>query len=333
MHVVVFVFLVCLFPPGFAAAQSGFYRYVDENGQVRYTDNSANVPSDQLKDMPLVSPGLHTSPKANIQQTVPSGPQRIVVNYDAKGGMILVNAILERHYPVVFHLDTGATNTMITEDDAQILNLPIKSANLVRGIIADGSIVEMPLVNLASIGLGEAVVENLEVTVGKMRLLGMDFLENFEMHINSQVGQLVLVKKESSSASNKLHREVESDAVRQDRENAKRDINSQISQLEIGIKTYFDLIEEYQGDIAELEVEREDAESALSATRKQQRFQGSGVSRDRYNEASASRIEKNIEEIDSIIQNRLDLIKLNEEKISGMKNKIKHLRTLRGRIK
>ena len=213
MHVVVLVVLLSLTLPVVAYTQSGFYRYIDENGQVRYTDNPANVPPDQYQDKPPDTLVPNTSPEAGIPEHDLPAAQRIVVNFDAKGGAIFVHAVLDRHYPVIFQLDTGATSSMITESDARMLNIPIVPANSVRGLIADGSIVEMPVVRLASIGVGEALVENLDVTIGKLRLLGMDFLGNFELNIDAQVGQIVLVAKDPELKTNGLKREPESDAI------------------------------------------------------------------------------------------------------------------------
>jgi prefoldin subunit 5 len=318
--------------PVLAYTQSGFYRYIDENGQVRYTDNPVNVPSGQYQDKPPDAFGPTTKSEADIPQQGLSAAQRIVVNFEAKGGAIFVHAVLDRHYPVIFQLDTGATSSMITESDARILNIPIVSSRSVRGLIADGSIVEMPVVRLAAIGVGEAQVENLDVTIGKLRLLGMDFLGNFELNIDAQVGQMVLVAKNPELQTNVLEREPESDAVRQDREHAKRDIDSQIKQLTLAIKTCNSVIQKYRKDIEDLEMERQAAESAFSSARNQTRFQGSGVSRDKGNESAINRIEKNIAEIEAVIQNRLDLIKIQGEQVAGMQSRISHLRTLRSRI-
>ena len=332
MHVVVLVVLLSVTLPAAAHAQSGFYRYIDENGQVRYTDNPANVPPDQHQDTPPDVLGPDMRPEADIPGYGTPAVQRIVVNFEAKGGAIFVHAVLNRGYPVIFQLDTGATSSMITESDARMLNISIDPSNSVRGLIADGSIIEMPVVRLASIGLGEALVENLDVTIGKLRLLGMDFLGNFELNIDAQRGQMVLVAKDPALKTIGLTREPESDAVRQDREHAKRDIDSQITQLTLAVKACHSVIQEYRTDIEELETERQAAESALSSARNQTRFQGSGVSRDKGNENAVSRIEKNIAEIESVIQNRLDLINIQREQVAGMQSRINHLRTLRSRI-
>jgi prefoldin subunit 5 len=329
MHVVVLVVLLSVALPVFAYTQSGFYRYIDVNGQVRYTDNPANVPPDQYQDKPQ---DPNTRPEADIPKHDLPAAQRIVVNFDAKGGLIFVHAVLDRHFPVIFQLDTGATSSMITESDARMLNIPIEPSNSVRGLIADGSIVEMPVVHLASIGVGEALVENLDVTIGKLRLLGMDFLGNFELNIDAQVGQMVLVAKDPELKTNGLKREPESDAIQQDREHAKRDIDSQITQLTLAIKTCHSVIQEYRDNIEDLEMERQTAESELSSARNQTRFQGSGVSRDKGNESAISQIEKNIAEIEAVIQNRFDLIKIQGEKVTGMQSRINYLQTLRSRI-
>jgi len=329
LNIIAAAFLLCLVQPSYS--QSGFYRYVDQNGRVRYTDNSANIPPEQMQSM-RAGAAAH-DPEATIPQDrdEPDGG-RVVVNYDARGGTIFVNAVLDRHYPVVFQVDTGASSSMITASDARNLNIAYEPGRRVRGLIADGSIVEMSVVRLGSIGVGEAVVEDIEVTVGKLRLLGMDFLENFELTINSQAGQLVLIAKDSALRYAADDPQPESSAARQDREQAKRDIDSRIQQLSLVIKTRHSTIERYQADIHDAELKRTDAESSLENTRDQTRFEGSGVSRNRGKESAIGRLEKNIQEIDLYIQNRQDTIRIQQEQIEEMKNRIRYLRTLRARI-
>jgi len=324
--------ILCLALCGPVPAQSGFYRYVDESGQVRYTDNPANIPPDQYRGVMSEVP-LHesaTDPVANAEAV--SGPQRIVVNYDASGGVIIVHGVLNRQYPILFVLDTGATSTMITETDVRMLGLSIDGARRIKGLIADGSIVEMPLVRMGSIEVGEAQVKNIDVAVGGMRLLGLDFLGNFDMNINAQAAQLVLTPKDSAPGPRSIQREAESEMVRMDREQAKRDIDNQISQLMLAITTRTSTIQQNRDDIEEAETHRLNAEASLSGLISQGRFEGSGVSRDQTRAAFIGRVEKNIEDIDAYIQNRRDIIALQEQQIAGMQERIKHLRELRRRI-
>jgi len=330
--VLIAAMLVCMACTRVVCAQSGFYRYVDESGQVRYTDNPATIPSGQSSD---TAPDIlfeDVGTEAPVREIAPRDAQRIVIHYDAKGSAIFVHAVLNRHYPLVFLLDTGATNTMITEADARMLNISTESTPRVQGLIADGSVVEMPLVRLATLEVGEARVENLKAAVGRMRLLGMDFLGNFDVVINAQAGQLVLTPKDPAQTPRSLKREPESDLVRQDREQSKRDIENQIAQLTLAIKTRQSTIGQYRDDIQDAEMKRATAVEGLSSAHSQTRFQSSGVSRDEGNLAAISRIEKNIEDIDTFIQNRLDTIRLQEEQMAGMRSRIDYLRNLRRRI-
>jgi len=314
-------------------AYAEFYRYVDESGRECYTDNPGHLPPGQLGASNAGDGRLHdTAADTGAQQHVGRPAQRIVVHYNSSDGAILVNGILNRNFPVVFLLDTGATRTMITEDDARILGLPIESSRRVQGLIADGSVVEMPVVRLASVDIGGARAENIEAVVGRMRLLGMDFLENFEMSMNAGLGQLVLVEKRSAPGNPSLQREPESELIRQDRAQAKRDIDSQIAQLKLAIKTCSGTIAQYRDDIEDAEVKRAAAESGLAGAREKTRFQGSGVSRGGVQQSIILRYEKNLEDIDALIRNRNDNIQLQEEQIAGMRSRIDYLRTLRTHI-
>lgn len=324
------VLCMCLVQPVLVDAGSRFYRYVDQDGRVRYTDNPANIPADQLQNMD--SDATYKNEAGIMQDIDEPAEQRIVVNYDASGGTIFVSAVLDRHYPAVFHLDTGASSSMITESDVQHLGVSFEPGRSIRGLIADGSIVEMPVVRLGSIGLGEAVVEDIEVAVGKMRLLGMDFLENFELSINSQAGQLVLVAKDPGWGHNASDPEPESYAARQDRQQAQQTIGSQIQQLTLMIKTRQGTIEQHRSDINDAELQRAAAETTLNTIREQTRFEGSGISRSSSKASTIKRIEKNILDIGLFIQNRQDNIMLQQEQIASMQRQIKHLRSLRDRM-
>lgn len=332
IRVLVTALLACAVCPFAGYAQSGFYRYVDESGQVRYTDNPATIPAGRLPDTAPDTSFVDVNTEVPVRGSDPREPQRIVINYDARGSAIFVHAILNRQHPVVFLLDTGATNTMITEADVRMLEISTESTRRIQGLIADGSVVDMPLVRLATVEVGEARVEDIKAAVGKLRLLGMDFLGNFDVSINAQAGQLVLVPKDPAHTPRGLQREPESDLVRQDREQSKRDIDNQIAQLTLAIKTRLSTIDQYRDDMQDAEMKRAVAEEGLSSARSQTRFQSSGVSRDTGNLATVSRIEKTIEDIDAFMQNRLDNIQLQEEQIAGMRSRMDYLRTLRRRI-
>lgn len=308
-------------------AQARFYRYVDEDGRVCYTDNPAVIPPGQL-------PGLENADAAHsgARGASPVQPGRIVIHFEASGGAIRVQGRINRIHPVEFVVDTGATQSMITEDDARMLGTAPESGPRVRGLIADGSVVDLPTVRLASVEIGEARVENIEAVVGRMRLLGLDFLGNFEMNVDAGLGQLVLVPKSAAAGPRVLEREPESRQARTDREQAQREIENQISQLALGIKTRLDTIAQYRDDISQAELQRSEADAGLEEARRQTRFQGSGVSRDSLRQSTISRLEKKIADIDAFIQNRRDHIRLQEVQVTAMRRRIVYLRSVRGRM-
>jgi hypothetical protein len=160
----------------------------------------------------------------------------------------------------------------------------------------------------------------------------MDFLGSFDVTINAQAGQLVLMPKEHAQTPRSMNRAPESDLVRQDRQQSKRDIDSQIVQLDLAIKTRLGTLEQYRDDIQDAEMKRSIAQASLGSARSETRYQGSGVSRDQGNLATIRRIEKTIEDIDAYIQNRADNMQLQEEQIAGMRSRIDYLRALRRRI-
>ena len=84
--------------------------------------------------------------------------------------------------------DTGATNTLITRAIADSLDLrPISTTNT---IIADGSIVSMPVMQLKSIGSNGRVKSNVLVSMAEgmpIGLLGQDFYAGYDINIKTGV--------------------------------------------------------------------------------------------------------------------------------------------------
>jgi predicted aspartyl protease len=85
-------------------------------------------------------------------------------------------------------VDTGASGTLITQRMASVLGVrPVRTA---RAGIADGSVVEFPLGMVRSIGVGGAVIQNVEVAIAKQMqigLLGHDFFGNYDVKIKKDV--------------------------------------------------------------------------------------------------------------------------------------------------
>ena len=81
-------------------------------------------------------------------------------------------------------LDTGASNTLITQAMANTLNLT--PSGIVNVSIADGSQIEFQTSKINSIAAGGVVAKDLEVAIapkGEIGLLGHDFFGNYDVKI------------------------------------------------------------------------------------------------------------------------------------------------------
>lgn len=206
------IFLVA--PYGTAA----IYQWKDETGNTHITDNYDKIPAKYRSQLKVTS-----------ESRKDSSVKRTVVKFRREGSSILVNATLNYTQPVIFHLDTGATNTMILAEDATALGLDWKNAPKTESRIADGSKVEFPMVMINSIRVGEAEVRNLTVMVGKVRLLGLNFLKKFKVTVDSKSENLILDAPESVMR-------VESESVREDKRKAIKDYEIKIEKAELQIK-------------------------------------------------------------------------------------------------
>lgn len=100
------------------------------------------------------------------------------------GGTPTVEVIFNGCHRFDMVLDTGAAMTGLTQTMGNLLNvIPTRTE---RFQVADGRIVENPVGRVQSIALAEAKIENLNVSISKMKttgLLGQNFLCRFDMRI------------------------------------------------------------------------------------------------------------------------------------------------------
>jgi len=131
---------------------------------------------------------------------------RSAVPIQVIGHHILVRAVLNRTESVTLLLDTGATHTILTPDTAQRLGIsPPADAPRQTALVADGQLHEVPFVQLTTLAVGEAVVENLRVGVSALfpqapvvgGLLGGDFLGQFTVILDRAAHQIRLETRQT----------------------------------------------------------------------------------------------------------------------------------------
>ena len=192
---------LCLLP-GDAAAQE-FYRWVDEKGAVHFTDNLYSVPEkyrNQIEKRNYVpTPEPAAPPPAAGQATrATSQPQgrQIAVPFKREGNLIIVEGAVNRAVSARFILDTGAEISTIPRSVGQQLGLDSNAGVLITMTGMGGS-TDVPLVEINSISVGEAEVNNLDVTLTdtplpNTGLLGGDFLADYKVNILYEESQVLM---------------------------------------------------------------------------------------------------------------------------------------------
>jgi len=146
---------------------------------------------------------LPTEQSLSIARSIPTvssgaAPRgSIIVPVQMNGPVVIVPVTLNHSLETLMALDTGATRTLLSQRVANSLGLNTSGA---RALVetANGR-VSVAVARLASAMVGEAEVENLIVTVHNFSsnrnlggLLGLDFLRQFHVALDSQKQVLVL---------------------------------------------------------------------------------------------------------------------------------------------
>ena len=176
-----------------------YYRWIDQNGVVHFTDNLHNIPEKQR-------------PTANRIQTKenPRSPEaekpavvgKASVPIEKHGQVVVIEATLNGKTSAKFVVDTGASYTMISSAVARELNIDVSQNQRTMPFQTANGLIQAPLTNLDSIAVGGMEIKNLTAAVhdavpdpNVSGLLGLNFLSNFRMDIDTQKGVLHLEKK------------------------------------------------------------------------------------------------------------------------------------------
>jgi len=296
---------------------AGFYTWKDKAGTLHFTDSADAIPAAYRRDAQNSDQGKDAGAGVLAKDT----PQRIVVHFERQDNAIVVQAVLNWNLPVFFHLDTGASCTMITGEDALALGLDTGGRPTVKGYIADGSMVELERAVLPSLAVGGAEVHNLEVVIGKMRLLGMDFLREFHLTVDAGGGQLVLERKKSD-------REREATSVSEEKTRTRNELENQIGQIELAMKAKWSFIEELRSDLREIEEKKAKAETVLNDARQRTRFEGSDISVDGSTRRSIEKYEDAIARLDRCIEMRKNEIAIQQKQVEQLQGKMDYYESL-----
>lgn len=179
-----------------AAAAAEYYRWVDDQGNVHFTDNQHNIPEKFRQRTDRYQAPENKTPAPAPAKTKASIP------FEKQGSVVIVDATLNRTTTTKLVVDTGASYTMISSATAKELNIDTSRQQRTAPFQTANGTIQAPLVSLDSITVGGIEIRNMTAAIHDIQtegrvsgLLGLDFLANFRMDIDTQKGMLHLEKK------------------------------------------------------------------------------------------------------------------------------------------
>ncbi|HSF59115.1 MAG TPA: TIGR02281 family clan AA aspartic protease [Candidatus Binatia bacterium] len=183
-------------PPARAA---DYYRWVDSNGVVHFTDSLHNIPETQRGKAGRIQ---SNEPPRSQPPPVPLAPTKASIPFEKQGQVVIVEATLNKKASAKFVVDTGASYTMISSAVAKELDIDTEQNRRTAPFQTANGIIQAPLVSLDSITVGGMEIRDLTAAVHDILadsrvagLLGLNFLSKFRMDIDTQKGVLHLEKK------------------------------------------------------------------------------------------------------------------------------------------
>ena len=176
-----------------------YYRWVDQNGVVHFTDNLHNIPEKQRDSANRIE--AKESPRT-AEPTKKIAVNKASIPFEKHGQVVVIEAMLNGKTPAKLVVDTGSSYTMISAATARDLDIdPGRSQRTMPFQTANG-VIQAPLANLESINVGGVEIRDLTAAIHDIApnsqvagLLGLNFLSNFRMDIDTQKGVIHLEKK------------------------------------------------------------------------------------------------------------------------------------------
>ena len=192
-------FLSALLINSVSLVAAEYYRWVDQNGVVHFTDNLHNIPETQRGNAGRIQ---SIEPPRVPPPAIPIVPSKASIPFEKQGQVVIVEAMLNKKTPAKFVVDTGASYTMISSAVAKELDIDTEQNRRTAPFQTANGVIQAPLVSLESITVGGMEIRNLTAAVHDVLadttiagLLGLNFLSNFRMDIDTQKGVLHLEKK------------------------------------------------------------------------------------------------------------------------------------------
>jgi hypothetical protein len=232
MHAARLGLIACLLAAA-PAARASEYVWTDEQGTVHITDDLSQVPRSQRpqaeqaaraseQEKPAArfaspaAPAPAAAGSARIPATARSAAPRAapeasgrgrrhVLQVERAGSEMRVIAELDGGVRVPFILDTGAAICTVPAWAVKEMGITIDESTPVAPVVGiSGQPMYVPEIEVGSVAVGEAVVENVEMRVldtMQEGLLGMPFFNHFRVSTDPLAGTITLEEIDASAAS------------------------------------------------------------------------------------------------------------------------------------
>jgi clan AA aspartic protease (TIGR02281 family) len=178
-----------------------YYRWIDDSGVLHITDNLHDVPPNQRpRAGRVVAPDPPPRPAEPERKAVPTN--KASVPMERHGAVAMVQATLNNRRSAKFVVDTGASYTLISNAVASDLGINLGANPKTLPFQTANGLINAPIANMESISIGGLEIRNIPIAIHDAvpdpqvaGLLGLNFLSNFKMDIDTQKGVLNLEKK------------------------------------------------------------------------------------------------------------------------------------------
>lgn len=176
-----------------------YYRWVDEHGVVHFTDNLHNIPRKQRGSAGRIQAQESAPAPVNAPRVTPT---KASIPMEKQGQVVVIEATFNNKKTAKLVVDTGASYTMISQALARDLDIDTQQNRKTLPFQTANGTIEAPLTSLESISVGGMEIKNITAAVHDVipgnhvaGLLGLNFLSNFKMDIDTRRGMLHLEKK------------------------------------------------------------------------------------------------------------------------------------------
>jgi len=177
-----------------------YYRWTDEKGVTHITDNLHNVPPKFREKINRVA--TPETPRVAPPEIKPPPPRKASIPIERHGQVVVVQATLNNKRAAKFVVDTGASYTLISNALARELAIDVGANTRTLPFQTANGVVNAPVTSLDSIMVGGMEIRDLPTAVHDAipdpqvaGLLGLNFLSNFRMDIDTQKGVIHLERK------------------------------------------------------------------------------------------------------------------------------------------